>query len=109
MNGILIADKPAGFTSFDVVALLRKVYQQKKIGHAGTLDPQARGVLPVFLGNATRLTELYLDHEKCYRAEMTLGLKSDTEDIWGTVTEEPCDITEEALYGAIMSFVGPYA
>lgn len=91
MDGVLNVLKPAGMTSFDVIAFLRRVYGQKKIGHGGTLDPMAAGVLPVFLGRATRLIEYAPIHRKTYEAEFLMGIATDTEDATGHVigTGEP--------------------
>ncbi|MBO4391368.1 MAG: tRNA pseudouridine(55) synthase TruB [Lachnospiraceae bacterium] len=88
MDGILIINKPKGFTSHDVVAKLRGILRTKKIGHTGTLDPDATGVLPVCVGKATRLCEVLADHDKCYRARIRLGISTDTEDLSGTVLSE---------------------
>lgn len=88
MNGVLIIDKPTEFTSFDVIAVLRRLLGQKKIGHTGTLDPNATGVLPILLGNATKTQDLILNHDKSYVADFALGKTTDTLDIWGTVTNE---------------------
>lgn len=85
MDGILNVLKPAGMTSFDVIAFLRRVYGQKKIGHGGTLDPMAAGVLPVFLGRAARLIEYAPIHRKKYEAEFIMGISTDTEDMTGRV------------------------
>ncbi len=87
MDGVLNVLKPAGMTSFDVIARLRRIYGQKKIGHGGTLDPMAAGVLPVFLGRATRLIEYAPIHRKTYEAEFLMGIATDTEDATGTVVE----------------------
>ena len=84
-NGIVVVYKEAGFTSFDVVAKLRGMFGQKKIGHTGTLDPDAVGVLPICLGNATKVVELLTDHDKEYVAELLLGVSTDTQDISGRV------------------------
>ena len=109
INGILNVYKEPGFTSHDVVAKLRGIIKQKKIGHTGTLDPQATGVLPVCLGKATRLCDMLTDTKKEYRASFRLGLKTDTEDIWGTVTEESeADVSEKQVEDAVFSFVGDY-
>ena len=104
MDGVLNVLKPAGMTSFDVIARLRRIYGQKKIGHGGTLDPMAAGVLPVFLGRATRLIEYAPIHRKTYEAEFLMGLSTDTEDATGTVTgtcEVPGDtsVWEKAAEG----------
>ena len=96
MDGVLNVLKPAGMTSFDVIARLRRIYGQKKIGHGGTLDPMAAGVLPVFLGRATRLIEYAPIHRKTYEAEFLMGFSTDTEDATGTVIETgdvPTDIS----------------
>lgn len=99
--------KEPGFTSFDVVAKLRGIAKQKKIGHTGTLDPDAEGVLPVCLGRATKLCELLTDETKEYRAVLLLGKTTDTQDTSGTVLEEhPVEITEEELHLAVESFLG---
>ena len=88
MNGIVIVDKPQGWTSQDVTARLRRVFNTRRIGHGGTLDPMATGVLPVFVGRATRGVEFFKHAEKIYEATLHLGLTTDTEDITGTVLEE---------------------
>ncbi len=110
MNGILNLLKPAGPTSHDCVAMVRRMTGQRKIGHTGTLDPNACGVLPLCLGQATRLIE-YMDHsEKIYRCEALLGLQTDTQDIWGTVLDDSrqkaAAISEEAILGAFSHFTG---
>lgn len=88
MNGILVIDKPKEFTSFDVIAVIRKITGQRKAGHTGTLDPNATGVLPILLGSATKAQDLILNHDKTYEAKFRLGLTSDTLDIWGSVTSQ---------------------
>lgn len=85
MNGILNVLKPAGMTSFDVIAVVRRITHQKKIGHTGTLDPSAVGVLPICFGNATKAIEFMIDKDKVYRAELTLGISTDTQDSSGRV------------------------
>ena len=85
MNGILNILKPPGMTSHDVVSYVRRLYGLKKVGHAGTLDPAAAGVLPIFLGQATRLIEYTANATKSYRAEMTFGFETDTGDDTGVV------------------------
>ncbi len=87
MNGILCIDKPQHMTSFDCCALLRRLTGEKKVGHAGTLDPMATGVLPLMFGKATRAIPLLPTHRKSYRAEVQFGLQSDTLDVWGTVSQ----------------------
>ena len=85
MNGIVIVDKPSGWTSQDVVSKLRGVFKTRRIGHGGTLDPMATGVLPVFVGRATRGVEFFEHAEKTYEAVLQLGITTDTEDTTGTV------------------------
>lgn len=110
LNGILNVYKERGFTSNDVVAKLRGILHQKKIGHAGTLDPEATGVLPILLGSATRLSSLVMDHEKTYRAVLLLGVVTDTQDMTGTVLSR----SDQELPGvaqiedAVLSFEGGY-
>ena len=87
MQGILIVDKPMEWTSFDVIAKLRGILGTRKLGHSGTLDPMATGVLPVFCGGASKAVDLQLDHTKTYCARLKLGLRTDTGDITGTVLE----------------------
>ncbi len=109
VHGIINVYKEKGFTSFDVVAKLRGIFKQKKIGHTGTLDPDAEGVLPVCLGKATKVCELLTDKNKEYEAVMLLGTTTDTQDITGTVLEEKeVLVTEEETRVAILSFIGDY-
>ena len=109
MDGIINVYKEAGFTSHDVVAKLRGICRQKKIGHTGTLDPQATGVLPVCLGNATRACEMLTDRTKEYVAELLLGQITDTQDITGTVLEErEVAVSEAQVREVIAGFVGGY-
>lgn len=109
MDGIINIYKEAGYTSFDVVAKLRGILRERKIGHTGTLDPQATGVLPVCIGKATKLCELMLDKEKTYEAVMVFGITTDTEDMTGTVlSEQPASVTEEDVKRAAMQFTGVY-
>lgn len=84
-NGILNVYKPKGFTSRDIVNIVRKIYNTKKVGHAGTLDPNATGVLPIVIGNATKIVDYIQTMGKSYIGEMTLGIETDTLDIWGKV------------------------
>ena len=109
-DGIINVYKEKGFTSFDVVAKMRGILGQKKIGHTGTLDPAAEGVLPICAGKGTRLCDMLTDHDKTYRATLLLGVVTDTEDTTGTVLEEKPTghLTEEEVREAIMSFVGDY-
>ena len=107
MNGIVIIDKPQGWTSQDVVSKLRGVLHTKRIGHGGTLDPMATGVLPVFVGRATRGVEFFEHAEKTYEAVLRLGITTDTEDITGTVlTESPVAVTRQLLERALDRFRG---
>ncbi|MFT3985640.1 MAG: tRNA pseudouridine(55) synthase TruB [Lachnospiraceae bacterium] len=109
MNGILNVYKERDFTSHDVVAKLRGICRQKKIGHTGTLDPQAEGVLPVCLGNATKLCNLLTDKSKEYEAVLLLGKTTDTQDAFGKVlAEEEVSVNESDVTDAILSFVGEY-
>ena len=106
-SGILIVDKPAGWTSQDVAAKLRGVFHEKRVGHGGTLDPMATGVLPVFLGRATRAVPFFEHADKVYEATLRLGLVTDTQDITGrTLEEHPVDITQEQLEAVLASFRG---
>ena len=99
--------KEKGYTSHDVVAKLRGILHMKKIGHTGTLDPAAEGVLPVALGRGTRLVELLTEKEKTYEAVLRLGVSTDTQDMTGTVLEEkPVEVTEEEVRTVIRSFLG---
>ena len=107
MDGILILDKPEGFTSFDCVAKLRGIYHIKKIGHGGTLDPMATGVLPVFIGNATKAISYADDTSKEYVAGIRFGIKTDTGDRTGTVTEKSEIMPAEAqLRETLVRFTG---
>ena len=109
INGIININKGAGFTSFDVVAKLRHIFGQKKIGHTGTLDPEATGVLPVCLGNATRVCELLMDETKTYAAVMRPGTVTDTQDIWGQVIKRnEVTVGFDEVRDALLSFVGDY-
>ncbi len=109
MDGIINIYKEAGYTSFDVVAKLRGILKERRIGHTGTLDPQATGVLPVCVGKATKLCELLLDKEKTYEAVMLLGVTTDTEDMTGTVlTETRARVTEEEVRAAAERYTGVY-
>lgn len=109
INGVINIYKERGFTSHDVVAKLRGILKQKKIGHTGTLDPDAEGVLPVCLGKGTRLCDMLTDHSKVYEAVLLLGQSTDTQDVSGTVLQEASvEVSEEEVREAIMSFVGSY-
>ena len=107
MNGIVIVDKPQGWTSQDVTARLRRVFNTRRIGHGGTLDPMATGVLPVFVGRATRGVEFFEHAEKTYEAVIRLGLVTDTQDTSGAVLEErEVSLSEEELLGILQQFRG---
>ena len=107
MNGIVIVDKPQGWTSQDVTARLRRVFNTRRIGHGGTLDPMATGVLPVFVGRATRAVEFFEHAEKTYEATLRLGLATDTEDITGEILEEkPVSLTEVEFLAILDQFRG---
>lgn len=110
IHGIINIYKEKGYTSHDVVAKLRGIVGQKKIGHTGTLDPDAQGVLPVCLGKGTKLCDLLTDKDKTYEAVMLLGVTTDSQDTSGTILEEKCtdSLEEDAVRHAIMSFVGEY-
>ena len=107
MNGIVIVDKPQGWTSQDVTARLRRVFNTRRIGHGGTLDPMATGVLPVFVGRATRGVEFFEHAEKVYETVLRLGLTTDTEDISGTVlTENEVQVTQAQVEKVLPRFRG---
>ena len=109
-SGIINVYKEKGFTSFDVVAKLRGILKTKKIGHTGTLDPDAEGVLPVCIGRATKVCDILTDKDKVYEAVMLLGVETDTQDTSGEVLKElPVEVSEETVKEAILSFVGEYA
>jgi len=108
MHGVLVVAKPAGPTSHDVVALVRRLAATRRIGHGGTLDPFASGVLPLFLGGATRLVEYHLADDKAYRATICFGATSTTDDLDGELT--PVDApapTREVVVAALAAFLGP--
>jgi len=107
MDGIVIVDKPQDWTSQDVVSKLRGVFKTRRIGHGGTLDPMATGLLPVFVGRATRGVEFFEHAEKTYEAVLRLGLHTDTEDITGTIlAEKEVNITEQQFLSTLESFRG---
>lgn len=110
MDGILNIYKEKGYTSHDVVAKLRGILKQKKIGHTGTLDPDAEGVLPVCLGSATKVCDMLTDKDKTYATVVLLGKETDTQDCSGMVLREfPVDVTEERIRECVASFIGEYA
>ena len=109
-SGIINVYKEKGFTSFDVVAKLRGILKTKKIGHTGTLDPDAEGVLPVCIGRATKVCDILTDKDKVYEAVMLLGVETDTQDTSGQILKElPVEIAEDKVKEAVLSFVGEYA
>ena len=109
INGIVNVYKESGFTSFDVVAKMRGIFHQKKIGHTGTLDPDAQGVLPVCLGRATKVCDLLTDKDKEYEAVMLLGMMTDTQDVSGNVlSRQEVTVSEDAVKTVIASFEGEY-
>lgn len=109
LNGVIVFNKPLGFTSHDVVAKLRGILRMRKVGHAGTLDPMAGGVLVILLGAATKASDYLLTSEKSYRAGIRLGCVSDTMDIWGDVRETGAPLPDSAAFRkAVLSFEGGY-
>jgi tRNA pseudouridine55 synthase len=109
INGIISVYKEKGFTSHDVVAKLRGITKQKKIGHTGTLDPDAEGVLPVCFGNATRLCDMLTNKDKTYEAVLKLGIETDTQDITGKVLNtREVTADKEQIEKAVLSFIGEY-
>ena len=107
-NGILVIDKSAGWTSQDVAAKLRGVFHERRVGHGGTLDPMATGVLPVFIGRATRAAEFLESAEKEYVAGLRLGVVTDTQDTSGNILEtHPVAVTREEVQTALRQFLGP--
>ena len=108
MNGVLIIDKPAGMTSHDVVGRLRRILDQRSVGHLGTLDPMATGVLPLVVGNFTRLAQFYLSSEKCYEGTIRFGFSTDTYDAEGDATSpaQPVSLNENELEAIAAKFRG---
>ena len=107
MNGIVIVDKPQDWTSQDVTARLRRVFNTRRIGHGGTLDPMATGVLPVFVGRATRAVEFFEHAEKTYETVLQLGIATDTEDITGSVlSQRPVQVTRQQVEQVLAEFRG---
>ena len=107
MNGILCVNKPQDFTSFDVVAKLRGILQMKRLGHGGTLDPMATGVLPVFVGTATKACDIMPNNSKSYIAGFRFGAVSDTQDIWGEVTEKSDNaVSRDDIEDILPCFIG---
>lgn len=107
VNGIIVVDKPTGFTSHDVVNVIRKIYHTKKVGHTGTLDPEATGVLPVCIGKATKVCDMITFSDKEYIARVKLGIITDTQDIFGKVLEtKDVNVSYDEVKNAVDSFVG---
>jgi len=108
-SGVLCLYKEKGFTSHDAVAWVRRLFGTKKVGHTGTLDPQATGVLPILIGNAVKACDLLPDETKIYRATLRFGVETDTEDIWGSVLRENATRPERAaLEEGVKAFLGEY-
>ena len=106
-DGIIVINKPQDWTSMDVCAKLRGIFHEKRVGHAGTLDPMATGVLPVFVGQATKAVSFAEDGKKEYRARVRLGVVTDTQDIWGRVlSESPTQVSEDELRAVLPRFLG---
>lgn len=106
-SGILVMNKPQGFTSFDVIGKLRGILKMKRLGHTGTLDPMATGVLPVLIGTAARACDILPDEGKSYRAAFQLGTVTDTQDSTGTVLEtHPFDVSADELLAVLPQFIG---
>ena len=109
MQGMILLDKPEGMTSFSAVSVVKQIFGEKRVGHTGTLDPMATGVLPILLGRATRLCELMLTADKRYTAEVLIGVETDTLDITGNViSETDCDISVAEFESVCSRFVGEY-
>lgn len=108
MNGVLIIDKPIGVTSFDIIRDIRKEYGTKKVGHTGTLDPMATGVLPILIGDATKLSDYLMDHDKEYIAVLKLGEKRDTGDSEGNIieTSKIPNLTTQEIENTLKGFIG---
>lgn len=108
MDGILLVDKPQNFTSFDVVAIIKKLTETKKVGHAGTLDPLATGVLPILIGKATKFQDLFLNKSKEYKAFFKLGIETDTQDITGNIIKETSvpDLKTREIQAVLRDFEG---
>lgn len=111
MNGVLNIFKPKGMSSFDAVRVVKKVARTGKVGHTGTLDPEATGVLPICIGKATKIIDYIMDSEKVYEVTLKLGIRTTTYDLEGEVLEErdPSHLTEEEILNSINSFKGEYS
>ena len=108
MDGILVINKPLGYTSRDIVNIVSKVLGTKKVGHTGTLDPMATGVLVLCMGKSLKLVEMLMEHDKVYIAKIKLGIETDTLDITGNVLKEEMvrDITKEEVEKVLNKFIG---
>lgn len=107
MDGIIVLDKPFGKTSHDMVYFVRRLFGIKKVGHTGTLDPEATGVLPICIGKATKTCDMLTNSDKAYTAELVLGMTTDTLDSSGEIlTEQPINVTKDEIVVAINSFIG---
>ena len=108
MDAVILLNKPAGMTSFDAVAKCRKIFHERKIGHTGTLDPEASGLMIILLGKYTKLLPYCVKNHKAYQATLKFGEMTDTEDVWGTVveTKTPTIHTEEEIAKAVQSLTG---
>lgn len=108
ITGVVVIDKPQNMTSHDVVAIMRRKLKTKKIGHTGTLDPMATGVLPICIGRATKIVDFLVDRKKAYHCQMILGSATDTQDCWGTVTDhvDKVEVSEVKIMEVMNSFLG---
>lgn len=107
LNGIVTVNKEKGYTSHDVVNIIRKTLGTRKVGHTGTLDPNAEGVLPICVGRSTKVSDMLMNSDKAYVAEVRLGITTDTYDIWGTMIDEKAvDVSPERLKNAVLEFCG---
>lgn len=107
MNGVILVNKPLGKTSHDIVYIIRRITRIKKVGHTGTLDPMAEGVLPICIGNATKAADMLTNHDKAYRAQLVLGMTTDTQDAEGEIlTECGVSCSADEIKSAVLSFVG---
>lgn len=107
LSGVVVINKPQDMTSHDVVAIMRKKLKTKKIGHTGTLDPMATGVLPICIGKATKIVDFLMDRKKAYSCEMVLGSATDTQDRWGEITDtSSVEVDEATIVQTVLSFVG---
>lgn len=107
MNGVIIINKPLGKTSHDCVSFVRRLFGIRRVGHTGTLDPEATGVLPICIGNATKACEMLTNEQKKYTAELVLGMTTDTLDADGEIlTEQPVNVSQEQIRDTILSFIG---